>query len=209
MSMNDIPRHLFDERRAMFQEHRTEAIRQARALLDQAPIIFDTETTGLGGYAEICEIAIINYRDEVILNTRVRPKHGIPEDASRIHGIRPADVAGAPTLGEVLDDTLLKLLQENAIGIYNADFDLRMLHQSGAAISRPDIIDASLNATCLMDLYARYAGDWSEYHASYTWQSLAAAARQCRLKWDGVAHSALADARMSLQVLRFMAGYEK
>ena len=65
-------------------------------LLDQAPIIFDTETTGLGGYAEICEIAIINYRDEVILNTRVRPKHGIPEDASRIHGIRPADVAGAP-----------------------------------------------------------------------------------------------------------------
>ena len=157
-------------------------------------------------------IAIINCRGEVILDTRIKPRYGIPGDASRIHGIRAADVAGVPTLGEVLDEDLLKLLQEKAIGIYNADFDLRMLRQSGAAISRPDIVEAamqvSLNATCLMDLYARYAGNWSEYHASYTWHSLAAAARQCRLEWNGAAHSALADSRMSLEVLRYMAETE-
>ena len=210
MSLNDIPEHLLDERQAMFESDRAEAIQQARTLFDKAPVIFDTETTGLDHNAEICEIAIIDHRGEVVLDTRVRPKYGIPEDASRIHGIRAADVARAPTFGEVLSDDLLNLLQEKAIGIYNADFDLRILRQSGAAVSRFDIVEAarqaSLNATCLMNLYSMYAGDWSEYHGSYTWQSLAAAARQCQLEWDGAAHSALADARMSLQVLRHMAG---
>ena len=211
MSLNGIPEHLLDERQAMFESDRAEAIKQAQALLARAPLIIDTETTGLDDSAEICEVAIIDHRSEVVLDTRVRPKYGIPEDASRIHGIRAADVARAPAFGEVLSDDLLKLLQENAIGIYNADFDLRMLRQSGAAVSRLDIVEvvtqASPNAVCLMDLYSKYAGDWSEYHASHTWQSLAAAARQCQLEWDGAVHSALADARMSLKVLRHVAGY--
>ena len=173
-------------------------------------LVIDTETTGLGDEAEICEIAIINDLGNVLLNSKVKPVYGIPADATAVHGISDADVAHAPPLWVVLTEDVLRAIRRRHIVIYNADYDLRILRQSAAAVGRYDIVSEAMRATvrthCLMEIYAEHWGAWSEYHQSYTWQSLENAAAQQGLEWDGDPHSALADARMTLRLLRHLQG---
>ena len=207
--MHETPDFLIEEREAMFAEDRRSASRIAADLLLIQPLILDTETTGLGDEAEICEIAIINHLGEVVLDTRVKPVYGISADATRVHGMTDADVAGAPTIDEALDDELKAVLNTSSIAIYNADFDLRMLRQSGAPRGRFEIISLAQaihhRTLCVMQLYSEFYGDWNEWHQSYTFQSLTSAAEQCRLSWQEGAHTALGDAQMTLEVLRYMA----
>lgn len=191
-------------------EARSWASEQARILLSKAPVIIDTETTGLGDDAEICEIAIIDHLGGVIVDSKVRPTSPIPEDATRVHGICDEDVVEMPTLADVLDREVRDKLEPWPIGIYNADYDLRLIRQSAAALGRFDILEWAVRitnyTTCLMELYAVYAGNWSDYHQSYIWQSLSAAAQQCGIDWNGLtAHSARGDALMTLAVLHHMA----
>lgn len=190
------------------RKDRTTAIGAARRLLERQPVILGTKTTGLGDEAEICEIAIIDHTGRALLDTRVRPVYGIPWQATHIHGIEDSDVANAPDLAAVLDTGARRVLQLATIGIYEANDNLRLIRQSGAALARYDIVSLGMQAqaVCIMEMYAHFYDDWAEWHGSYTWQSLETAAAQCGLEWDGKTHSALADARMTLQVLRHMAG---
>ena len=200
-----------EERTRMLREHRRDAVRYARDLLGRHTFILDTETTGLGDDAEVCEIAVFDLRGEVMLHERVQPLYGIPEEASRIHGISNVDVRSAPRINDETFELDLSLVLSlpSVLATYNADFDFRILRQSAAAVGAFDLLDEVMMAyakkACLMNLYAQFYGEWSEYHGSYTWQSLEAAARQCGLEWEGEAHSALGDARMALAVLRHMA----
>ncbi len=57
-----------------------------------------------------------------------------------------------------------------------------------------------------MNLYAEFHGAWSEYHQSYTWQSLGAAAAQCGVEIPSNLHSAAADAELTRLVLEYVAG---
>ena len=43
---------------------RNRAIARARVLLDRDPVVIDTETTGVGPVAEVCEIAIVGRTGE-------------------------------------------------------------------------------------------------------------------------------------------------
>ena len=192
----------------MIEHDRMDAIEDARRLLRTGPFVLDTETTGLGNDAEICEIAVIDGEGDVVLNSRVRPVGGISEKAAGMHGIRDADVADMPGIGDVLSHGLLSALLDGSIAIYNADFDLRLIRQSAAAVGRYDIVEDVMllrsRAVCVMEMYARYAGFWVKRHRSYRFHSLTAAAQQLDLDWNGDAHSALADVRMTLEVLRSM-----
>ena len=194
----------------MVQEDRQAAIERAGALLDAEPLVFDTETTGLDDYAQICEIAVITHTGKVLVNTLVKPTVRISLEASRVHGITDEAVEDAPSLAVALEQAdVLSLFERERVAIYNADYDLRMLRQSAAAAGRFDIIDLAMRmhfrAECVMNLYAEFWGAWHDYHQSYTFQSLGWAADQCELEWVGDAHRALADARMTLAVLRHMA----
>ena len=71
---------------------RRDAILQARNILAAAPVIFDTETTGLDSDAEIIEISCINAHGSALLDTLVKPTTSVPEDATRIHGLCDADL---------------------------------------------------------------------------------------------------------------------
>ena len=112
----------------------------ATKLLAAEPLILDTETTGLGDEAEICEIAVIRHDGSVVLDTLVRPTGKIPADATRVHGITDADVRDAPSIDDVLDARVRLFLASHPIAIYNADYDLRLLRQSAAAAG-----DSNLN----------------------------------------------------------------
>ena len=45
---------------------RQQVIQKAREILNLQPVVLDTETTGLGSYDEIIEIALVNFQGNVI-----------------------------------------------------------------------------------------------------------------------------------------------
>ena len=55
---------------------------QAGRVLERELVVFDTETTGLDGGAEIVETSCVNRRGEVLLDTLVRPAGPIPAASS-------------------------------------------------------------------------------------------------------------------------------
>ena len=184
---------------------REEAIKQARYLLSMPKLlVLDTETTGMGPRAEICELAIVNRTGEVVVDELLCPRTRISADARRIHGIKNADVKEKPRCDVFIGATLSQVLNDSdvPIAIWNSEFDLRLLDQS---TDRGTAWRSRKNVFCIMTIYAHYYGKWSDYHQSFTWQSMDKASRQCRLVWDGKSHRALPDARMALVVLRHMA----
>lgn len=205
---------LRDSMQLRFKTPRNRAIAQARALLRQCPVIFDTETTGLEDEAEICEIAIIRHTGEVVLDTRVRPVGSISLEATSVHGIGDEHVADAPSLGNVLAGDILEMMLGPFLTSYNLDFDLRLIRQSASVAGCYDILQAAMEmgsrsrVNCLMQLYARYYGARESRYRGHKWQSLEDAAEQQRLVWENPAHSALGDARMALKVLEAIAGAE-
>ena len=189
---------------------RSRVIESSAALLQQEPLILDTETTGLEDDAEICEIAVIRHDGSVVLNTLVRPTHSIPAKATRLHGITDADVRAEPSIGEALSGDVRELLASRQVAIYNSDYDLRLLRQSAAAAMQYDVMKwvkrLRANASyCAMHAFAEWYGSWNARHGSYKWQALETAALHFGLSWDGEAHRALADARMTLEVIKSMA----
>jgi len=158
------------------------------------PIFLDTETTGLHNSAEIIEISLVDYNGEVLLDTLVKPRYSIPWDVVQVHGITDELVAGAPSWPEVWP-WVQNLLQGRYVGIYNADFDIRMIKQSH------DLNKMSLDMSmdrffCIMKLYARYRG-------SNRWQKLETAGRQCGLALRNT-HRAKDDTLLTRAIFQYM-----
>lgn len=179
---------------------RQSAIEEAQRLLAQKPLYLDTETTGLDDRAEIVEIAILDHDGTPLFESLVKPRYPIPADAARIHGISNAAVASAPTWGDLWPQ-IEPILQGRMVGIYNADFDLRMLAQSHRFAQLLWAREA-LTSFCIMQLYARYYGERG--YGGFRWQSLEKASRQCQLNLPN-SHRAADDARLARAVLQYVA----
>jgi DNA polymerase III subunit epsilon len=175
-------------------------IAEARRLLADRPIYLDTETTGLDNRAEIVEIAILDWDGSPLLYSLVKPRSPIPAMVTRIHGITDAHVVDAPSWADLWPH-VQSTLQGRTIGIYNADFDLRMMAQSNQ-LARLPWQREGLGAFCIMQLYARFYGE--RRYDSFRWQSLAKAAIQCRLPLAN-SHRAVDDALLARAVLHYVA----
>lgn len=182
---------------------RVAAIEWARKLLSDDFVILDTETTGLGVFDQVVQVAVIDKTGQVLLDTLVKPTRPIPRIASGIHGITDATVATAPNFGQMYD-ALLMAIGGKRVAIYNAPFDVGMLFQSEALFHEADQSWATIDREGWQALavwedvmlpYAAYCGDWSDYHGNYRYQKL-----------PGGDHSALGDARATLRLLKRMAG---
>jgi len=181
------------------------AIKEARELLESDFVIVDTETTGLGNDAEIVEISIINSDGTDIFTSLVRPNMPILPELVAIHGITNGMVLNAPSWRDI-HDCVMHLFADKKIGIYNAPYDLRMLRQCSqfAGCKLPDL---ERQAKCIMNIYSKYVGEWSDKHGNWRWFKLSQAARDCGVDVVG-AHRALADTRMALGVLKYVASQE-
>ena len=181
------------------------AIKEARELLKSDIVVMDTETTGLGPDAEIVEISIINSDGTDLFTSLVRPINKIPADVVAIHGIDNAMVRNAPTWADV-HDCVMHLFSGRRIAIYNSEYDLRMLRQCSqfAGCHLPDL---ERQAKCVMQIYSKYRGEWSDRHGNWRWHKLSNAARDCGIDAQG-AHRALSDTRMALGVLKYVASQE-
>lgn len=163
-------------------------------------LILDTETTGLGNDAQICQIAIINAQGETLLNTLVKPTVAIPPSASNIHGITDDKVQDAPSWADIASQ-VETILRGQDVVIYNANYDLGVLVQT----ARAHELKFNLNFSdyCAMEAFAEVYGEWNDYHGNYRWQSLSTAANYY-LADTSDAHDALADCLMTLAVCNGM-----
>lgn len=164
-------------------------------------LILDTETTGLGSDAEICQIAIINSKGETLLDTLVKPVKPIPQEATSIHHISNDDVKDAP---EFPYKKVYELLRDKYVVIYNADYDVKMLYQACDALGGQLPWREITRFFCAMKHFAPIYGDWNNYHKSYRWKSLSAACGYYGIPVSENVHSALADCLMTLEVCKKM-----
>lgn len=184
------------------REAKRRAIERAQGLVAREPLFLDTETTGLHKTAEIIEVGVVDNAGRVVFASLVRPRRPIPADASAIHGITNEMVADAPTWQELWPE-LGALLQDRHVGIYNADYDLRLMRQSHRQWRLPwQPVDAS--AFCIMKLYAQFYGEPNRRYGGFRWQSLERAGLQCRLTLPNT-HRAVDDARLARAVLHYIA----
>ena len=178
------------------------AAQRAREILESNPLFFDTETTGLGRSDEIVEVGIVDAEGKTLLQSLVRPVGGIPSGVIEVHGITNDMVRDAPSWQEIWPRVEV-LFTDHRVGIFNADFDLRMMRQSHERHGL-EWQPMGGNAFCVMKLYARFYGERLGIRNA-KWQSLQKAARQCGISSRN-AHRAVDDARLTSQVFRHMAG---
>ena len=175
---------------------RHDTITRAKQLLTAYPLYLDTETTGLDSWSEIIEIAIVETDGKVAFQSLVKPVNPIPTSATRIHGIDDILVADAPRWNQIWPE-VQQLLSGRQVGIYNADFDLRMLQQSNAKYQLPFKLSEGTKFFCIMNLY-------KDYYGSYRFQSLDSARAFFNIPIRN-SHRAVEDTQLARAVLERIA----
>ena len=92
--------------------------------------VIDTETTGVkAGEDRVVELGVVMRRPEFTVSSSwlVNPGCEIPAEATAVHGIKTADVAGRPTIQQVADEFFTKIADARVIVVYNWPFDSRFL----------------------------------------------------------------------------------
>jgi DNA polymerase-3 subunit epsilon len=113
--------------------------RAERPLSEGPYLVFDTETTGLeparDEIVQIAAVRVVNGRVVAgeSIDTLVDPGRPIPAQASRVHGVTDAEVAGAPSIATA-GAQLHAMARDAVLVAHNAPFDLRFLQRHEAAI---------------------------------------------------------------------------
>lgn len=110
-----------------------------RPLAELGYTVFDCETTGLdpAGGDEIIQIGATRVvaaklRRESVFEQLVDPQRSVPEAGIAIHGIRPEQLAGQPTIAAVLP-AFAEFASDTVLVAHNAAFDMRFLQLKEAS----------------------------------------------------------------------------
>ncbi len=182
--------------------HKEQAVRIARNMLTLDPIYIDTETTGFEISDMLVEIAILDTDGGVLFESLVKPTKSIPEPAFRVHGITDLHVASALSWPEVWPE-VQKVMRGRVAAFFNAEFDLKMIRQSCGLTGVPWEYPLE-DDFCVMELFARYYGEWNQYRGSYRWKNLTFAGNYFGLP-EPNSHRAKDDALLTKRVLEKMA----
>ena len=166
----------------------------ASPLADAAFAVLDFETTGLdvSRGARIVEVAALRLSRGAVTDhflTLVHPGVPIPAEATAVHGITDADVAGQPPLADVFP-RLAAFLVDAVFAAYNLKFDYSFL----VAAARETGTDALPDATVdVLGLARRFTPGVDHY-------DLDTVARAWGLD-NPTAHRALGDAAVTAELL--------
>jgi DNA polymerase-3 subunit epsilon/ATP-dependent DNA helicase DinG len=116
-------------------------------------VAIDVETTGLqAGVDEIIEVAAVKFRGtgEILerYSTLVQPRQSLPLKITRLTGITPDDVAGAPRFNAIGAD-FARFIKTYPIVGHSVGFDLGMLRAQGMNFAQP-VYDTFDLATLLL-----------------------------------------------------------
>jgi DNA polymerase III epsilon subunit-like protein len=172
----------------------------ARDILKRRPVVFDTETTGLGDTDQIIEICIIDVDGKTLFESLVRPTVPVGAKAEEVHGLGEQKLRFAPSWG-ISSPPVRNILEGRQVVAFNSAFDLRLLEQTCKAHGQDTSWISRLETHCAMYLSADRWGATNQYGSI----SLANAMRAAGVSWRGEAHSASGDARATLDVLKAIA----
>jgi DNA polymerase III epsilon subunit-like protein len=187
----------------MISSARKEAIQIAQQWISKKPVYIDTETTGTGQNDSIIEISVIDHDGHTLVDSLVKAVGKISPGARAIHGITDEMVKSAPRWETVWKDVEIAITNR-VVGIYNADFDLRMMRQSHQRNWLRWSEPQGVEFFCIMRLYAQYYGAWNPRFGNYRWQSLDQAGLQCGIPLPN-SHRAKDDSVLTRAVLECMA----
>jgi DNA polymerase-3 subunit epsilon len=184
---------------------------QLHQLFEQRTPIYllDTETVGKPDHCDfqIVEIGVADQDGQPLYQSLVRPDVVMPHSSSEISGLTDSLLAAAPTIIQIWPD-LMKLLSSPSIPFYcwGADFDRQALLATARRFQLPvpDAVSEKSRWICMMDLHARWYGEWSMRRKAYRWQSLEWACIDLEVAGNGY-HRAMDDALNTLMVMRTIA----
>lgn len=163
--------------------------------------VLDTETTGLGPDAEICEIAILDQDGNPVVDSFIKPTKPIPSQASSVHHIYDQDVINSPTWDKVYG-RIKSILENQTVLIYNAAYDTRIIQYCNCLYG---LSPFGAKAKCVMLPFAEWNGDWNEAYAygNYRWVKLSKAASLLNIDTSKVRlHRAVGDCQLTLEIVK-------
>ena len=181
-------------------------LERARQVIELNPIFLDTETTGIGLYDLVVEVGIVDLDGNVLYNNLINPGRPIPKDSSKVHGITDDMVSDAPSLITALSE-IEDILHDRAIGMYNAEFDYRLMKQSVEHAGLPWSIQRN-QAFCVMNMFAAWYGEWNRRANNFRSQKLEFAGKFCGIDLPNN-HHAIDDAKLTAALLKYLAEFEK
>ena len=180
---------------SMLNPRQLETAKRAAAMLENGFVVIDFETTGFPSdpNVAIIEVAVIDHRGSVLMNTLVQPGCHIPSGASRVNGIYDKDVIDAPPFDAVYPE-LLGILEGQSAVAYNHTFEQGMLK---TVCGRHQVATPNTEWRCAMRSYATYKG----------LRGFASLTKACTMEGITIdnAHRALGDCKMTLALMYMMA----
>ena len=162
-------------------------------------MIIDLESTGIlrtNPHTEIVQLSVVNTAGRPVLTMILKPDRPMDAEVQAIHGITNEMVEDKPFFLQVAK-IIAKYLEGKHVIAYNADFDIALLMHlyDKYEEERPKIAGAS----CCMDEYSNWVGEWSTKKNDVKWQRLP--------NLSGLnSHDALSDCLSTLKVMQKMAG---
>jgi DNA polymerase-3 subunit epsilon len=155
-------------------------------------VAFDVETTGFNKNDRIVEIGLVTFKNGQLLeewSTLLNPQRDVGK--SNIHGITASMVSTAPLFEEVVND-IFRIINGRVLVAHQFSFDARMLAQE---LNRLDVVGDLGKGFCTLIA--------SRNLLPGTADSLAATCEALGIETID-AHSALGDARMTMQIFQML-----
>ena len=166
---------------------------------DRRTLILDVETTGMlhqDPDTEIVQLSVINTAGRSVFSLLVKPNKPLTQKLIDIHGITNEMLMDAPVFPQMAK-MLSFILEDKHVIAYNADFDLKLLWHLFKKYEVP--VPKTLGASCCMDKYSEWCGEWSDKKDGFKWQKLP--------NLSGYAsHDAFSDCLSTIKVMELMAG---
>ena len=167
-----------------------DAYRHAYYGMDPARVLFfDLELTGVYEHDEIISVSIVNGREELMMDTLVRPEHTKRwKRTEKIHGITPAMVQDAPTLRELTPRIKELFAQADNLIAFGVSTDYSHIKYIYDTEEERQALHAKVR--CCANEFVRYI---HEHRPDVAHASLIDAMECFGVGWNGIPHSSLAD----------------
>jgi DNA polymerase III epsilon subunit-like protein len=168
-------------------------------LADKSTVIVDLESTGLlkeDPETEIAQICILDIYGRPLFNMLLKPSQPMSQRVIDIHKITNEQVINQPVFPQIAK-MISFVLKDKHLVAWNAEFDVSLLWHmfKKYELEQPKIAGAS----CAMDRYSEWSGEWSVKKDGFKWQKLP--------NFIGEeSHDAYNDCRNALKAMQKMAG---